>query len=40
MPHARIETMPGQGHGANDGDPALVARLIEGKAREVGLAER
>jgi pimeloyl-ACP methyl ester carboxylesterase len=40
MPHARIETMTGQGHGANDGDPALVARLIAGQAREVGLSSR
>ncbi|MGV8848282.1 MAG: alpha/beta fold hydrolase [Propionibacteriaceae bacterium] len=40
MPHARITTMPGQGHGANDKDPALVARLIAGQAREVGLSSR
>jgi pimeloyl-ACP methyl ester carboxylesterase len=40
MRHATIETMPGQGHGANDGDPALVARLIAGQAREVGLSSR
>ncbi len=40
MPHARMETMPGQGHGANDGDPALVARLIATQAREVGLSSR
>jgi pimeloyl-ACP methyl ester carboxylesterase len=40
MPHARMETMTGQGHGANDGDPALVARLVAGQAREVGLSSR
>lgn len=40
MPLATIATMPGQGHGANDKDPTLVARLIAGQAREVGLSPR
>jgi len=37
MPHATITTMPEQGHGAQTGDPALVARLIAEQAHAVGL---
>jgi len=39
MPHATITTMPGQGHGAQTQDPALVARLIAEHARAVGLGD-
>jgi pimeloyl-ACP methyl ester carboxylesterase len=37
MPHATITTMPDQGHGAQISDPGLVAGLIAGQARTVGL---
>ena len=34
LPHARIEVLPTQGHGANDGDPKGVADLIASLAAE------
>jgi len=37
MPHATVARLPGQGHSANDRDPALVAGLIAGWAAQVGV---
>jgi pimeloyl-ACP methyl ester carboxylesterase len=37
LPQATITTMPDQGHGAQISDPGLVAGLIAGQARTVGL---
>ncbi len=39
MPHASITTLHGQGHGAQTGDAALVARLITEQVHVVGLGE-
>ncbi|HEY3408743.1 MAG TPA: alpha/beta hydrolase [Propionicimonas sp.] len=40
MPHASIKLLLGQGHGANDRAPALVAGYIADFAASVGLATR